>query len=246
MIVIPAIDMKGGSCVRLYQGEFDRQTKYSDDPAAVARGFHEWGFSHLHLVDLDGARTGDQKNRTLVRSITSESTLRVQLGGGIRDDATVSQWLDHGVDRCVVGSVAISDPATVRSWLGRFGPDRIVLALDVRLDAANSPRLAIHGWTQTAATTLWECVEDYCRHGLRHVLCTDISRDGAMSGPNVDLYREFVERYPEIQLQASGGVRHAQDLDALRVAGAAAAITGRALLDGRINKTEISSFLPGA
>ena len=246
MNVIPAIDLKAGSCVRLYQGEFDKQTEYSKDPVAVGRHFESLGFSRLHIVDLDGAQSGLQCNESIVRDLAEATSFRIQLGGGIRDTETVSTWLDAGVDRCVIGSVAVTEPENVRDWLQRFGPARIVLALDVRLDENGVPRLATHGWTKDSERSLWRVVEEYREAGLAHVLCTDISRDGAMSGPSVELYREFLQRFPEVALQASGGVRDIRDLETLRAAGADAAITGRALLDGRITREEIASFLPAA
>ncbi len=245
MRIIPAIDMKNGSCVRLLHGEFDQQTEYSKDPAEVARKFEAFGCPDLHMVDLDGAQSGEQKNRELIRRIASETAFSIQLGGGIRDAQTVEAWLAAGVSRCVIGSVAITEPAVTRSWFDRFGPDRIVLALDVRINDLGRPMLATHGWARSSEVTLWQAVEDYLGAGLRHVLCTDISRDGALSGPSIELYCEFVNRYPGIQLQASGGVRNVSDLYVLRDTGAAAAITGRAILDGRIAEEEVSSFLHG-
>jgi phosphoribosylformimino-5-aminoimidazole carboxamide ribotide isomerase len=242
VIVIPAIDMKDGNCVRLFQGEFDQQTKYSNDPTSVADQFESMGFSHLHIVDLDGAQSGEQKNRRLVQRIAAATDFDIQLGGGIRNEAMLRSWLDAGVSRCVIGSVAVTDAESVKQWFGKFGPDNIVLALDVRLNDDGSPLLSTHGWTRASCSTLWQCVDDFISVGLKHVLCTDISRDGAMSGPNADLYRDFVQRYPGIQLQASGGVRNMDDLQRLRDIGAAAAITGRALLDGKITKEEIESF----
>ena len=246
MEVIPAIDLKDGRCVRLYQGEFDRQTEYSDDPTALARQYESFGCPYLHMVDLDGALSGTQKNRDIVEQVAGSASFSIQLGGGIRDAGNVESWLAAGVGRCVIGSIAVTDPDTVRSWIDRFGRQRIVLALDVRIDAAGDPVLAIHGWTETSTTHLWDCVDGYLEAGLRHVLCTDISRDGAMQGPNCGLYRQFVDRYPDVQLQASGGVRNLDDLVALRETGAAAAITGRALLDGRISPEEIRSFRQNA
>ena len=246
MDVIPAIDLKGGRCVRLFQGAFDRETEYSTDPVAIAKGFEAFGCPRLHLVDLDGARSGVQENRAIVTAIAGTGQFRVQLGGGIRSFEALDAWLAAGVERCVVGSVAVTDPARVRRWLDRAGADRLILALDVRLAADNAPALAIHGWTEKSAVSLWDCVDGYLDAGIRHVLCTDISRDGAMQGPNIDLYREFARRYPGIRLQASGGVRHVGDLEALREVGADAAITGRALLDGRLTGEEIRTFLQGA
>lgn len=243
MLVIPAIDIKDGNCIRLYQGAFDQPTQYSSDPPSVAHRFEAMGFSHLHMVDLDGAQSGVQKNRELVQQIAATKKFDIQLGGGIRNAENLRSWLEAGVSRCVIGSIAITDPASVKDWFAEFGTDEIVLALDVRLDDNGTPFLSTHGWTRASDITLWQCVNDFSAAGLKHVLCTDISRDGAMSGPNIDLYCEFIERYPDIDLQASGGVRNLADLKRLRDAGAAAAITGRALLDGQITKEEISSFL---
>ncbi len=246
MNVIPAIDLKDGKCVRLLQGDFDRQTDYNRDPSAVADNYRSIGFEQLHLVDLNGAQSGSQENQPLVKYISKHTDLEIQLGGGIRDKVTLASWLHTGVKRCVIGSIAVDDPDTVKDWIRSFGSDRIVLALDARVDAEGIPWLATHGWTRTSEVSLWQCVDDYCTADVAHVLCTDISRDGAMTGPNIDLYRQFVERYPHVQLQASGGVRNVADLNALKSAGAAAAITGRALLDGRISPGEISSFLRDA
>ena len=246
MRVIPAIDLRHGRCVRLFKGEYDQETVYSNDPVDVARQFEALGFRDLHIVDLDGAKDGRQQNTQVVREISSATSLSIQLGGGIRDAGTFRQWLANGVDRCVIGSKAIEEPVAARSWLDEFGPDRTVLALDVRIRNDGVPRLAAHGWTVDTEQSLWDCVSSYQRCGARHVLCTDINRDGAMSGPNLDLYREFVERFPDVALQASGGVRSATDLHSLVDIGVHSAITGRALLDGRIGKEEIRSFLPAA
>lgn len=246
MKIIPAIDIRDGCCVRLFQGEFDRQTEYSKDPVSVGRRFESLGLADLHIVDLDGARSGQQANEEVVRALAEATGFSIQLGGGIRDGATLARWLDAGVDRCVIGSVAVTDPRRVREWLERFDPARIVLALDVRLQDDGTPMLATHGWTRNSGQSLWEAVDDYRAAGLSQVLCTDISRDGAMRGPSLSLYRTFIDRYPDIALQASGGVRDVKDLEQLRAVGAASAITGRALLDGRISKEEIASFLRAA
>ncbi len=246
MNVIPAIDIKEGKCVRLYQGDFENSTEYSSDPAEIARQFAGLAASDLHIVDLDGAQSGTQQNREIVAAIASESRQAVQLGGGIRDAATVAAWLDAGVSRCVIGSLAITEPDTVKAWLNRFGKERIVLALDVKIDDQNEPIVTTHGWTRKSETTLFECIDDFMSSGLQQVLCTDVSRDGAMTGPNLDLYASIVERYPDLELQASGGVRHIDDLQQLRRIGVPAAISGRALLDGKISVEEIETFLRSA
>ena len=178
----------------------------------------------LHIVDLDGARTGSQHNATVVRQLCRETPLSVQLGGGIRDAARVRHWLDNGVARCVVGSVAVTEPDLVVSWFDEFGAEHIVLALDVTIDEGGL----------------------YAASGAKHLLCTDIGRDGAMTGPNFELYAEVLRRYPDVGLQASGGVRDIGDIEKLREIGVPAAITGKALLDGKITAAEVNSFLQNA
>ncbi|HEX5765418.1 MAG TPA: 1-(5-phosphoribosyl)-5-[(5-phosphoribosylamino)methylideneamino]imidazole-4-carboxamide isomerase [Woeseiaceae bacterium] len=246
MRVIPAIDLKGGRCVRLYQGDFERETCYSKDPLEVARRFSEMGFDHLHVVDLDGALSGEQRHRDVVSKIADQTQFRLQVGGGIRSREGVADWLDAGAARCVIGSLAVTQPRTVAEWFREFGAERLVLALDVRTADDTPPVVATHGWTATSSLTLWDCVDAYAGCSLQHVLCTDIGRDGAMTGPNTSLYSQFMRRYPEVELQASGGVRHGADLEALSKLGCAAAITGRALLDGRISTEDVLPFLRNA
>ena len=242
MKIIPAIDIKDGKCVRLLRGDFDKATEYSSNPAEIGTRFSALDVEDLHIVDLDGARTGTQKNHTIVGEIATTTGLRVQLGGGIRSSKDVSAWLSNGVTRCVVGSAAIKHPETVAGWLDEFGPAAIVLALDVKLNDSGTPMLTTQGWTEDSEMSLWDCLDAYKNVGVRHVLCTDVSRDGAMTGPNFHLYVEILLRYPGLQLQASGGVRNIDDLELLREIGAPAAITGRALLDGAITEAEVASF----
>ena len=242
MRIIPAIDLRDGNCVRLYQGDFGKTTHYSSDPVAIAERFAQLAVTELHIVDLDGARTGKQSNRDIVSAIADASGLTVQLGGGIRSGEDVRTWLATGVGRCVVGSVAIREPATVREWLAEFGSDALVLALDVRISDDGTPMLTTHGWTKDAGVSLWQCVDEFGTEAVRHVLCTDVARDGAMAGPNFDLYAEILRRYPDLDLQASGGVRHRDDLARLAGIGVPAAITGRALLDGSITAREVATF----
>jgi phosphoribosylformimino-5-aminoimidazole carboxamide ribotide isomerase len=240
--IIPAIDLHEGKCVRLYKGDFDRVTHYSDQPLDIARTYAAMNVDDLHIVDLDGARTGSQQNARVVGGLCAETPLSVQLGGGIRQGDQVRQWLDNGVARCVIGSVAVTEPERVATWFEVFGADRIVLALDVTVDEAG-PVLATHGWTRSSGLSLWELMDRYASIGAKHLLCTDIGRDGAMSGPNFELYAEIVRRYPDVRLQASGGVRNISDIEELREIGVPAAITGKALLDGKISTAEVNSFL---
>ena len=246
MNIIPAIDLKDGNCVRLLKGDFDKTTEYSNDPAAIGRRFSALAVRHLHIVDLDGARSGTQQNAEIVAAIANQTELEVQLGGGIRTRDDVAHWLANGVTRCVVGSTAINDPEQVKQWISEFGSDAVVLALDVRLDEVGTPRLTTHGWTEDSGTGLWDCLDSYATAGAVHVLCTDVARDGAMTGPNFTLYAEILQRYHHLQLQASGGVRNIDDLEMLREIGLPAAITGRALLDGEITATEVTAFQQNA
>ena len=245
MELIPAIDIRGGRCVRLLRGEFDRETRYELDPRELAREYRVGGARWLHIVDLDGARDGRRGNAALIADIASSADLSVQLGGGIRTEQSLVEALDCA-DRVVIGSLSVTSPDTVLDWLVRFGPERIVLGLDVRLDARGTPRVTTHGWTEDSALTLDDAIRRYAPAGLRHVLCTDVARDGAMGGPNLGLYRTIQSAWPSIALQASGGIHNAADLEALAATGVAAAISGKALLEKRIRFEEIRPFLPNA
>ena len=246
MRIIPAIDLKDGKCVRLFKGDFEQTTEYSANPTEIGQRFSTLAVDELHIVDLDGARTGTQQNHSIVAEIMAQTGLSAQLGGGIREHADVVRWLEAGVARCVVGSVAIKQPETVQQWLREFGADAIVLALDIRLNESGLPMLTTQGWTENSGKSLWDCIDNYRDVGVRHVLCTDVARDGAMTGPNFKLYSDILARYPGLALQASGGVRSIEDLHQLRDLGIPAAITGRALLDGKITATEVASFRQSA
>jgi phosphoribosylformimino-5-aminoimidazole carboxamide ribotide isomerase len=247
MQLIPAIDLRGGRCVRLLQGRFDAETVYAGDPLEVLERYLALGAREIHVVDLDGARAGSQANRAAIARIASQAPAGgVQVGGGVRSRAVVDELLALGVARVVIGSVAVSEPDEVALWLRDPGAGRIVLAFDVRIDEGGTPRLATHGWERQTETSLWDAVERYLPAGLHHVLCTDVARDGAMSGPNLDLYAEAVRRFPGIAWQASGGVSCAADLHALAATGVTAVISGRALLEGRLAAEEVAPFLPAA
>jgi phosphoribosylformimino-5-aminoimidazole carboxamide ribotide isomerase len=245
MELIPAIDLRDGRCVRLLQGDFERETRYQVDPVELARQYRKLGAAWLHVVDLDGAKRGEPVNLPLIRRMQEAAGIRVQLGGGIRTRASLEQALEVAT-RAVIGSLAVSDPDTVAAWLGEHGPERLTLALDVRLTADGTPMIATHGWTRASTLTLSAAIERFAVAGLKHVLCTDIDRDGALSGPNVELYRDCASRWPGIAFQASGGVRDAADLTALADAGVAATVSGKALLEGRLTSEEIRPFLRDA
>jgi phosphoribosylformimino-5-aminoimidazole carboxamide ribotide isomerase len=245
MQLIPAIDLRDGRCVRLLQGDFAQETRYDVDPVALAAAYAELGARWLHVVDLDGAKRGTPANLALIERMRAAAGVDVQVGGGIRTRASLEQALAVA-GRVVIGSLAVSDPELVAAWLAEFGPERVTLALDARLDDKGVPLVATHGWTRESTLTLAAAIDRYSAAGLRHVLCTDIDRDGALTGPNTQLYRDSVARWPNIAFQASGGVRDAADLAALAAAGVAATVSGKALLEGRLKPEEIRPFLRGA
>jgi len=246
MELIPAIDLKDARCVRLLYGDFDAETRYSDNPVEILDRYVAFGASRVHVVDLDGARDGSQANHTLIADFARKNTAQLQVGGGLRNLERVKQVLSLGVRRAVIGSVAVTDPEAVMNWGKELGTDNIVLAFDVRIDDNGTPLLSTHGWQKTAAINLWQLLERYAAVGFVHVLCTDIARDGALTGPNCALYTEAVQRFPNIQWQASGGVAQASDLHELRACGVAAVISGRALLENKIPEEELRPFLPNA
>ena len=246
MQLIPAIDLKDGRCVRLYQGDFNAQTVYADNPLEVFDRYLAFGAQRVHLVDLDGAKDGSQRNLPIIRTLAERHAAALQVGGGLRTLQRVQDVLAAGAQRAVVGSVAVTTPNDVIAWGISADFDRIVLAFDVRLDAHNIPWLTTHGWQKQSATSLWDAVEHFAAQGFRHVLCTDIARDGALTGPNLSLYNEAVRRFPQMQWQASGGVSSAADLRALAESGVAAVISGRALLENKISSEDLQPFLPNA
>ncbi|MGB6451416.1 MAG: 1-(5-phosphoribosyl)-5-[(5-phosphoribosylamino)methylideneamino] imidazole-4-carboxamide isomerase [Steroidobacteraceae bacterium] len=246
MQLIPAIDLRGGRCVRLYRGDFGAETRYELQPHELLQRYRALGAAWLHVVDLDGARDGVLANRAIVVALASQQAVSLQVGGGMRSAEALSDLLRNGVDRVVVGSAAVEQPREVAQWLAHFGPERVCLAFDVRLDERGEPRVRTRGWTQGGSLSLWSAIDPFCACGLRHVLCTDIDRDGALTGPNLDLYREALRRFPGLTWQASGGVRHAADLAALAGIGVHAAVSGKALLEELMTPEELRPFLPNA
>jgi phosphoribosylformimino-5-aminoimidazole carboxamide ribotide isomerase len=244
--LIPALDLKAGHCVRLLHGDFAAETRYGTDPLTLLAKYRDLGADWLHVVDLDGAKDGTLGNRAIIAQLAAQTAVKLQVGGGLRTLAAVEQMLDLGAARVVVGSVAIAAADEVQTWLERVGPERLTLAFDVRLDDGGVPRVATHGWQRQSELSLWSALEYFTGSQLKHVLCTDVARDGALNGPNIALYREAERRHPVIQWQASGGVRDARDLHALAAAGAAAAISGKALLEELIPAKDLQPFLPNA
>ena len=236
MKLLPAIDLIGGRCVRLSQGDFARETVYADDPAEALTRFLAEGAEEAHLVDLDGARARSPQQHDLFLRLARDTRLELQVAGGVRTAEHVERLLDGGIDRVVIGSLALNDPDAFAAMLDRFGPDRLTLALDVRVDASGDPRVASHGWLEDSGRELHEVLAAF--PAVRHLLVTDIAQDGMLSGPNLPLMSAILERFPLVELQASGGVARLPDLDALREIGAHRAIVGKAIWEGRFNVAE--------
>jgi phosphoribosylformimino-5-aminoimidazole carboxamide ribotide isomerase len=238
MELFPAIDLQNGQCVRLAQGDFNATTIYDVDPLRMAQKFAECGARWLHVVDLDGARDGQSRQLEFIAHIAGNAPLKVQVGGGIRETAHIEQLIAAGVARIVIGSLAVKNRPLVEEWLRHFGPDRVVLAFDVKLDNKGEPEVLTHGWQSGSRQSLWELVEAYMDKGLQTVLCTDVSRDGMLGGTNRELYRVLQQRYPAIDVLASGGVDGLGDLLALAKMGLAGAVVGKAIYEGRIDLGE--------
>lgn len=237
----PAIDIREGRVVRLKQGDYAQETRYGDDPLQPIAAYARAGARWLHLVDLDAARAGGYTLLPLLARIRTETGLRIQTGGGLRSEPDLVRMLEGGADRVVIGSLAVKEPELVAGWITRYGAERITVALDTRQDADGRWTLPVHGWTEAGGRELDGLAAAYAGIGLRHLLCTDIARDGMLAGPNLDLYRHLATRFPGLAVQASGGVREAADVAAAREAGCAGIVLGRALLEGRFVLDEVMS-----
>ncbi|MGO4220730.1 1-(5-phosphoribosyl)-5-[(5-phosphoribosylamino)methylideneamino]imidazole-4-carboxamide isomerase [Lysobacter sp. TAF61] len=229
----PAIDVREGHMVRLHQGDYGRETRYEERPLDVAMRHARLGAHWLHLVDLDAARHGGYTLLPLLRVLARTSWLRVQTGGGVRSEEDVATILAAGADRVVIGSLAVREPERVLAWVERFGAEHITVALDARQDGNGDWQLPVAGWTENSTARLEDLVRRFADGGVRHLLCTDISRDGTLGGPNLDLYRLIVALAPELYVQASGGIRDIADILAARAAGCSGAVLGKALIERR-------------
>ena len=232
MIVYPAMDLMGGQAVRLRQGRFDEATRYPTDPAQALAAFAAAGAQWAHIVDLDGARAGAPVQHDLILSLAKASALKLQVGGGFRTRDQVARMLNAGVARVVVGSLAVKQPEAMRAVFEAFGPDRLTLSLDVRIESG-TPMVSVHGWTEASGLSLWDAAVLHPQ--ARHLLLTDVGQDGMLEGPNFALLEEAAERLPHLAIQASGGVTSLDDLARLKTHGA---IVGRALWEGRIDLAE--------
>lgn len=235
MIVYPAIDLRNGVCVRLMHGRFDQVTEYDTVPAARLAAFVTEGATWVHIVDLDGAEAGRAVQHALIGELTASLDVHIQSGGGVRTLEDVQNLLDAGVSRVVVGSQAVTNPDAVSDWLTTFGPERLTLAFDVRVGEDGVPVPSLKGWTEAAPIDLWTALDRYPAGTLSHVLVTDVGRDGALTGPNLDLLAEVIRHRPDLKVQASGGVSSLADLTAAKAIGCDGAIVGRAIYEGRFS-----------
>ena len=243
MRLIPAIDILDSKVVRLHQGDYADSVEYSNSPLEQLADYKKHGAQLVHIVDLDAAKSGKFVNEQVIRGLLDSADIDLQIAGGIRSEDDLKQRIDLGIQRVVVGSFVVSNTDDFCAWLDEYGADKIVAAVDVKKNKNGKFIPQIKGWTESSHVTLFALLDQLTRSGLKHLLCTDISRDGMLTGPNYDLYVEIQERYPDIVVQASGGVSSIADLDLLEALGIKEAISGKALLDGRIDmRTAMEKF----
>lgn len=237
MIIIPAIDIIDGKCVRLTHGDFNAKTVYAEDPLDMALRFQDAGLSRLHLVDLDGARTGAVKNLKVLERIASLTNLSIDFGGGIKTRQLLDQVFSAGADFVSVGSVAVKSPDEFLLWVSDFGPDKFLLGADVI-----GKNIAINGWIDQTAIHVLDFINQFYSVGIKAIFCTDVSKDGAMQGPSIDLYKEIISANTNVNLIASGGVSSVDDLVALKKVGCYGAIVGKAIYEGKIELNDLIRF----
>ena len=233
---IPAIDIIGGQCVRLTKGDYDQKTVYGE-PLDMALEFERIGFKRLHVVDLDGAKSKHIVNDAVLKAITTETNLTVDFGGGIKTDEDIEKAFASGAAMVTIGSIAVTQPELFMGWLEKYGAERIILGADVR-----HGKISINGWKEDSSEDLLPFLRKYVDAGVKNVLCTEISKDGTLAGPAIELYRRIMEAYPDLHLIASGGVSSKEDIEALDAASIPAVVFGKAIYEGRIDLREILSL----
>lgn len=236
--IIPAIDIIDGKCVRLTQGDYNQKTVYNEDPVEVAKMFEDAGIKRLHTVDLDGARSSHVVNTRVIERIATHTNLTIDFGGGIKSDEDLRKAFDAGAQMVTIGSVAVKEPELFASWTETYGGDKIILGADVK-----NGYISISGWLEEGEQKLMDFICHHTKNGIHNVLCTDISRDGMLQGPAIDLYKDIMEHYPTLHLIASGGVSCINDIERLNEAGIPAVVFGKAIYEGRINLKELERFL---
>ncbi|WP_232372994.1 1-(5-phosphoribosyl)-5-[(5-phosphoribosylamino)methylideneamino]imidazole-4-carboxamide isomerase [Pinibacter aurantiacus] len=229
MEIIPAIDIIDGKCVRLTQGDYDQKKIYNEHPLEVAKEFEDAGLQRLHLVDLDGAKAGAVKNWKVLETIASKTSLTIDFGGGIKKEEDVKVVFDSGAALATVGSIAVKDEKTFVQWLQKFGAEKFLLGADVK-----DEKIAVGGWLETTDVWIYDFIEKYINHGVQQIFCTDVSKDGKLEGPSIDLYKNIIAKFPSLHFIASGGVSGSDDVHALREIGCTGVIIGKAIYEGRI------------
>jgi phosphoribosylformimino-5-aminoimidazole carboxamide ribotide isomerase len=237
MYIIPAIDLIGGKCVRLSQGDYSSKKEYHDDPLEMAKRFEGAGIRRLHLVDLDGAKAKKIVNADVLERICANTSLQVDFGGGIQADAEIEKAFFLGAKQVTGGSVAVKNPVLFDSWIQKFGAEKIILGAD-----AKDRKIAVGGWEETTGVDLIPFIKSYFEKGISYVICTDVAKDGLLQGPSTDLYIEIMKEIPGIKLIASGGVSSVKDLEELEKSGVYGAIVGKAYYEGRVTLEELASF----
>ena len=240
MELIPAIDIIEGKCVRLTKGDYDTKKVYGD-PVEMAQQFENLGMRRLHVVDLDGAKSKHVVNLDALKAITAHTGLIVDFGGGVKTDEDLEKVYEAGASLVTVGSVAITEPERYLKWLGKYGTDRLILGADVR-----DGRVSINGWKEDSDVRLEDFLLRYMQEGTKNVLCTEISRDGTLAGPAIDLYQSIMRRYPKCHLIASGGIGSAEDILALEAAGIPAVVFGKAYYEGKVDLKRLLNKLDSA
>jgi phosphoribosylformimino-5-aminoimidazole carboxamide ribotide isomerase len=237
MRIIPAIDIIDGKCVRLTQGDYAQKKVYNESPLEVARTFEAAGLKYLHLVDLDGAKAGKVMNWKVIESITGNTGLHVDFGGGIKTEEEITRLFSVGVKQVNLGSIAVRNRDLVQGWIGAYGAHKIILSADVK-----NEKIAIGGWLEDSSICIEDFVMDYLNKGIQYITCTDISTDGMLSGPNVQLYSKLLKTFPAIKLIASGGVSGMEDLENLKQIGVDGVIVGKAIYEGRVDIEELGRW----
>lgn len=237
MIIIPAIDIIGGKCVRLTKGDYAQQKVYSNNPVEVAKQFADAGIERLHVVDLDGAKAGKIANLAVLENIAAATTLKIDFGGGVKTIEDVEHIFEAGAAMVTIGSLAVKQPQLLEEWLMEFGADRFFIGADV-LDE----KIKISGWLEDTNLDIFEFIGSMISLGAVNIFCTDISKDGVLQGPSADLYKKIMEQHPEIQLVASGGVSNINDVKELRAIGCTGAIIGKAIYEGNVTLHELITY----
>lgn len=236
MRIIPAIDIINGKCVRLTKGDYATQKTYNENPVEVARSFEDAGIKYLHLVDLDGAKSGSIVNYKVLESIATHTDLIIDFGGGVKSDTDIQKAFEYGASQITAGSIAVKNPEKVTEWLSQYGPNKIILGAD-----CNNRKIAVNGWLQESDTDVLEFIQGYQKRGIKTVICTDITKDGMLQGPSTNLYKEIIGS-ANINLIASGGITNIQDVLDMKAMGCEGAIIGKALYEGKIELKELSKL----